>query len=244
LSEANLSGANLRKADLREANFYCTNLSETCLDPKASPNQRGLEVFEKLSNGRCVGYRTRKAGHIDCYRDNRYYSADIFSVSDTECHPGLYLWPLFADARNHSPHEEIIRVETEPSEIHQAGTKWRCRWFYIVGSVTKVNVFCGSKQYGGFYDPNTSLLCQQHFTSQSCNWLLPTVTIMEIPAMVKKQHFLVSLEIPHDVTIIQMVKYIKEAVQCATGYLMPDDPMFGLNKKSVTVKHVKEQKNA
>ena len=138
LSGAYLSGADLWGADLSGADLSWANLSRadycgTCLDPKAEPNS-DIEGFEVV--GTCVtGYRTRKAGHIDEYRDGRYYSADWFSVSDTECHPGLYLWPTLEAAKRFSGSVEYIRVETKSSEIHRAGTKWRCRWFHVLGAV-------------------------------------------------------------------------------------------------------------
>ena len=127
LTEANLTEANLSGAHLIEA-----NLSGTCLDPSASPNG-GVGGFE-FDGEFVIGYRTRSAGHIDIYRDKRFYSADWFSVSDTECHPGLYLWPTIELARNYSGDEELIRVRTRPCEVHKAGSKWRCRWFEVIGS--------------------------------------------------------------------------------------------------------------
>ena len=136
LSGANLSGADLYGADLSGADLYGAdlsgaNLSNTCLDPFASPNG-GVGGFE-FDGEFVIGYRTRKAGHIDIYRDKRVYSAEWFSVSATECHPGLYLWPTIELARNYSGDEELIRVRTRPCEVHKAGSKWRCRWFEVIG---------------------------------------------------------------------------------------------------------------
>ena len=130
---ANLSWANLSRADLRGANLSWANLKNTCLDPDGEPNA-DVPGFRR-DHGYVIGYRTRKAGHIDKYRDGRYYSADWFSVSDTECHPGLYLWPSFEAAVDFRPEEEIIKVRTKPSEVHHAGSKWRCRWFEVLGTV-------------------------------------------------------------------------------------------------------------
>ena len=91
--------------------------------------------FEQ-ADGFVIGYRTRKAGHIDEYRDGRYYSADWFSTCpETECHPGLYLWPTVEAARGWSPNAALIRVRTKPGEVHHVGSKWRCRWFEVLGSV-------------------------------------------------------------------------------------------------------------
>ena len=125
LSRADLSGANLRWADLSGA-----NLSWTCLDPNNSPNA-DVEQFE-IKDGYAIGYRTRKTPHVGQYLDGRVYSADFFSTSNTECHPGLYLWPTLQQAKNFSPGEEIIVVRTKPADIHRAGSKWRCRWFEVM----------------------------------------------------------------------------------------------------------------
>ena len=131
LSEADLTRSDLYGADLKSANLYGANLYETCLDPNASPN---ADVGDyKIEGGYVIGYRTRQAGHIDRYRDGRFYSADWFSVADTKCHPGLYLWPTLRMATNWAPGQEIIRVRTQPSEVHRAGGKWRCRWFEVLG---------------------------------------------------------------------------------------------------------------
>ena len=135
LRSANLSGANLRRADLRDANLRSADLSDTVLDPDKEPN---ADVAGFANDGAfLIGYRTRTAGHIDKYRDGRYYSADVFSVCDAECHPGLYLWPTIAAAREWAPTEEIIRVRTKPTEVHHAGSKWRCRWFEVMGTVSE-----------------------------------------------------------------------------------------------------------
>ena len=132
LSWANLSGANLYRANLYGADLYRANLSNTVLDPTREPNG-DVAGFEKRG-GYVIGYRTRKAGHIDIYRDGRYYSADVFSTCDTECHPGLYLWPTLQQARDFFGEKEVIRVVTLPAEVHKAGSKYRCRWFRVEGA--------------------------------------------------------------------------------------------------------------
>ena len=134
---ANLSGANLSRANLYGANLYGANLNGTVLDPANEPD---ADVADFQMKGCCViGYRTRKAGHIDQYRDGRIYAADWFSACATECHPGLYLWPTLAQARDWAREQncgadaEIIRVRTKPADVHHAGSKWRCRWFEVLG---------------------------------------------------------------------------------------------------------------
>ena len=136
LGRADLRGADLRMADLREANLrraslHTAKLTGSVLDPDNTPNA-DVVGFEQ-SGDHVIGYRTREAGHIDKYRDGRTYAADWFSTCVTECHPGLYLWPTRKAAQEWSPGKEIIKVETSPADIHHAGTKWRCRWFRVVG---------------------------------------------------------------------------------------------------------------
>jgi len=135
LRRADLRGANLRGANLREANLRRADLIHTILDPDEEPNQQTGSFHTK--NGFIIGYRSRRAGHIDKYRDGRYYSADVFSVCDTECHPGLYLWPTLKAAKDWMPNIEIIRVLTRKTEVHKAGNKYRCRWFYVDGAAWK-----------------------------------------------------------------------------------------------------------
>ena len=137
LGLANLRSANLRLADLKSAYLWLAdlrlaNLASTCLDPEADPNMQ-VEEFSQ-EDGYVVGYRTRATGHAVMYRDDRRYSADVFSVADTECHPGLYLWPTLGHAYTWSK-AETIKVLTKATEVHKAGSKWRCRWFQVVGTV-------------------------------------------------------------------------------------------------------------
>jgi len=134
LSGANLSGADLQGADLWGANLTGANLRDTVLDPNRNPN-RNVKGFKKDKDGYVIGYRTRKTSHIDKYRNGQFYSADVFSTCpETECHCGLYLFPTLQMAKEWSS-ESLIRVRTKPSEVHKAGTKWRCRWFQVLGSV-------------------------------------------------------------------------------------------------------------
>jgi hypothetical protein len=119
------------RANLYGANLSGANLSKTVLDPKNKPNSETAGFVE--DDGFIVGYRTRKAGHIDKYRNDKFYSADWFSTCNTECHPGLYLWPTLKQARDFSGDVEFIKVRTKASEIHKAGSKYRCRWFEVIG---------------------------------------------------------------------------------------------------------------
>ena len=134
LHKANLSWAKLDGTSLWYANLAGAILEGTCLDPANTPNGRA-EDFAPYENRLVIGYRSRKASHIDEYRDGRTYSADWFSTADTEYHPGLYLSPSIPHAcESVSPsRKEIIAVVTHPEDIHRAGSKWRCRWFRVLG---------------------------------------------------------------------------------------------------------------
>ena len=131
LSGSNLRGSNLRGSNLGGSNLGGSNVSMTCLDPANQANQQHDE-FKKRGKLK-IGYRTRKAGHIDKYRDGWVYSADWFSTADTECHPGLYLWPTLEAAKNFSGGVEFIKVEFDPQHLHKAGPKYRVRWFRVIG---------------------------------------------------------------------------------------------------------------
>jgi hypothetical protein len=128
----NVSGkrADLSWANLSGANLWNVIVVETCLDPDNAPNADAggfCSVGEHI-----VGYRTEAAGHIGKYRVGRVYSADWFSTSDAECHPGLYLWPTENHARDFSGEVPLIKVETNAADIHHAGRKWRTRWFRVI----------------------------------------------------------------------------------------------------------------
>ena len=138
LRRADLKGADLEGANLRRADLEGANLLNTVLDPNNKPNNDTREFQDDPDNpGYCIGYRTREAGHIDMYRDGWTYSADFFSTAPTECHPGLYLWPTMQAAIEFSGKEiEYIQVSAPKDHIHKAGSKYRCRWFTVIGSIS------------------------------------------------------------------------------------------------------------
>ena len=135
LTEANLTGADLMEADLTEADLTRAsltgaNLMGTCLDSDNRPT--GADDSFEIQNGYAIGYRTETAGHVDKYRVGRSYSADFFSTSETECHPGLYLWPTLEQANVFNGAVPMIKVRTRPEAIHKAGKKYRCQWFEVL----------------------------------------------------------------------------------------------------------------
>ena len=132
LSRANLSGADLIGADLREA-----NLCETCLRVDAVPNGQ-VDGFkpDKDMPGWILGYRTRDTSAAGrTLGDGRIYGCEVFSVADTECHPGWYLWPSVAQSRVFSGSVELVCVRTRPESVHRTGTKWRTREIWVIGTV-------------------------------------------------------------------------------------------------------------
>jgi len=54
-----------------------------------------------------------------------------------------------------------------------------------------------------------------------------------------KKHFIVGVKIPDGVGTREMQEYIREAVQTWKGQKHPEDPLFDLDYKTVTVKSVR-----
>ena len=139
LSETNLTGADLSRADLHEADLSETNLrgadlSGTCLNHSNEANGDTAE-FQQYK-GRIIGYRSKVTSHVGEYYVGRVYGADFFSTSDTECHPGLYLWPTLLGARAWSGDSvKLIKVLADPEHTHKAGSKWRTRWFEVTEEI-------------------------------------------------------------------------------------------------------------
>lgn len=132
LAWANLAWANLAGANLSGANLTRVDVSETVLDPNR-PANGDVDGFERDGDD-VIGYRTREAGHIGIYRDGWTYSADWFSTCpETECHPGLYLWPTLAQSMEWESRGDHIRVTAPAAHVHHVGGKWRCRWFTVLG---------------------------------------------------------------------------------------------------------------
>ena len=136
LSGADLSGANLSGANLYEANLSGANLSKGGLDPKNKPNM-DWKGFKSLNKEWVIGYRTREtsaAGKI--LVDDRIYGCEVFSTLDTECHPGWYLWPTLEQSKNFSGSDkEFVKVKSRKCDIHKAGSKWRSRAIWVIGTV-------------------------------------------------------------------------------------------------------------
>ena len=137
LSGADLSRAYLRWADLGRADLSEASLSGTCLDPANAPS--GADgSFRKTSHGRVLGYRTQRSTHAGSaeYMPGESYTAPVFSTCDTDCHPGLYLWPTLEQAQEWAEcysADGIIKVSAKAVDVHSAGDKWRCKAFRVLG---------------------------------------------------------------------------------------------------------------
>ena len=133
LRYANLMGANLTGANLTDANLMGANLTRTCLDPENVPNAKADE-FTATRNGRVLGYRTQHSTHVgnNHYEPGRTHKAPWFSTSDTECHPGLYLFPTKQQAVDWDSKAVIVRVSARAEDIHKAGGKYRCKQFRVL----------------------------------------------------------------------------------------------------------------
>jgi hypothetical protein len=137
LSGAILTGADLTGAILAGADLTDARLSGTCLDPAAAPNA-DCAAFERAADGRCIGWRTSRGTCCgnQVYEVGQTYTAPVFSVAETECHPGIYLWPTRAQAegwgREHDC-AEVVEVRAAPEDIHHAGDKWRALKIEVVG---------------------------------------------------------------------------------------------------------------
>ena len=143
LAGANLAGADLTGANLKGANLRGANLTGTCLDPLAAANSEWPEPGDE-----CVGYRSRKLGALQGtpreLLDGENVVAPVFSVSDTECHPGLYVWPKLEHADAWAASEngqacgaEVVRVTFARRDVHRAGGKWRVRRFTVLAGAER-----------------------------------------------------------------------------------------------------------
>ena len=130
---ANLEGANLEDTILWETDFTGTNLKGTCLDPSNRPNGRAWRFERDIDPNWVVGYRTVHSPYLGGPTYTRgIYKAPYFSTATTKCHPGLYLYPARIDVKLAYPEAEIIQVLTRPEVIHEAGWKYRCKWFVVL----------------------------------------------------------------------------------------------------------------
>jgi len=136
LSGANLSGANLSNTELAGANFSRTDLSQTVLDPMNKPNRIGDEFLE-VDDEWILGYRTREtSGAALILQDDRIYAAEVFSTCETECHPGWYIWPSLEASKSFSRFgKEFIKIKARKIDIHKAGSKWRSRAIWVIGTL-------------------------------------------------------------------------------------------------------------
>jgi len=138
LTHADLAGAYLAGADLTGANLagaYLTGayLAGGVLDPTKSPNAQSSAFVERDGEW-VIGYRTRATSAAGRQlQDDRIYGTAVFSVAETECHPGWYLWPTLQQSRDFSKEGPYITVKARIKDVHQAGAKWRSRAIWVIG---------------------------------------------------------------------------------------------------------------
>jgi hypothetical protein len=154
LSRADLSGANLAEADLSgatlsRADLSGANLAGTVLDPKNKPN---ANVTGFVRDGDyVVGYRTdvSYANNDEMrYEVGKTYTAPVFSTCDTECHPGIYLFPTIDAAGRFVSGREwrirVIEVKAKATDVHKAGEKWRAKEITVTRIVGTTGWLMGS----------------------------------------------------------------------------------------------------
>ncbi len=131
LYRANLQGANLYATDLKNADLREADFKGTCLDPLNRPNMEvsEFEVFESRNGMKwCVGYRSGNSKYIDPtfnYKIGKLYEAPYFSISNTACHPGLYVNPHYK--------RTMIKVIFPDYVLHRVKGKYRVKWFIVIG---------------------------------------------------------------------------------------------------------------
>ena len=136
LSGANLSCAYLYNANFSDANLFGANLTNTCLDPSRKPNALVSEF--KKDGIFIVGYRTKESITMRniVYESGSEYSALFFSTCEnTDCHPGLYLYPTLEQVKKEYESAAYVKVWAKAEETVKAVTKWRCKKFYRVENV-------------------------------------------------------------------------------------------------------------
>ena len=121
-----------------KANLFGADLFGGIMDPANKPNSDtvGFEAVPEQP-GWVYGYRTRATSAAGPrLQDDRIYGTEVFSTCDTECHPGWYLWPtLEASHAFRDPDGDHIEVKARIIDIHHAGSKWRSRAIWTIGSV-------------------------------------------------------------------------------------------------------------
>jgi len=135
LSGADLSRADLSGADLSRADLSGADLSDTVLDPNNEPNMIDHEMFEVHENDILLGYRTKNSPILNndrIYTVGEKYSAPYFSTCETECHPGLYVYPKMGMIEYLPP---FIKVVFDKNDLHKAGYKWRVKSFTVIEDV-------------------------------------------------------------------------------------------------------------
>lgn len=137
LRGADLRGANLRDVYLQDVDLTMVKLDNTCLDPMAAGNCYAWGYEKHVTRSGqvwCRGYRTRRQPLMKGpdYVDGCWYEAPIFSVADTDCHPGLHVCATAEDAEQWG--SQVISVWFREVDLHHAISKDRVRSFWVEGA--------------------------------------------------------------------------------------------------------------
>ena len=136
LHDVNLCKANLRDTNLLNANLAGTRLDGTCLDPMAAAISctSGYEKYVTRSGQVwCRGYRARRQPMMRGpeYVDGQWYEAPVFSVADTDRHPGMRVYSTAAMAKKWG---RVIAVWFRETDLHHARGEDRVRAFWVEGA--------------------------------------------------------------------------------------------------------------
>jgi len=142
LCGADLCGADLRDTDLGGTDLRGARLWNTVIDPLCRGNG-DVAGFERDGLLHVIGYRSADSPAMgsDSYEVGRAYTAPVFSVCSTDCHPGLYLSPSVNVAvawhvnNGWCRPELLVKVRALTRDVHHAGKKWRCRAFEVLAVV-------------------------------------------------------------------------------------------------------------
>ena len=136
LARADLAGADLAGADLARADLAGANLDGTCLDPAApipavdtgAVMHSGMELEWRDGEMWVRGWRTERSQHVGTttYTPGEY-TAPVFSVAPTDCHPGMYLAGRDWLAEHYDEDVPLVRCRCRLADLHHAGDKWRTK---------------------------------------------------------------------------------------------------------------------
>lgn len=126
---------------LDNVTFEDCDFTGTCLDPNNKPKRKG-HTFKRYykKSGYLIGYRTTRTVYMSAanyYEVGETYRAEVFSTSNLECHPGLYVCPTPEDIGLIT---KGIVVIFKKEHLHKAGSKYRVKEFTVIGIFKKEGI--------------------------------------------------------------------------------------------------------